>query len=242
MLGIAIEKTGIWNKSYKRLKTILKNKNLICCNGHEPSIYINFSDDFHDNNTNTLVLNRNVTNARDKVKMNKLLDELNILHPKTYYYPFLDLPKDKEECIIKPQFRGGMGRNIILTTFNKIKYPEEYDSCFIQQLIPFDREFRVIVFNGESIAAREKISDEVIKNRESSEIVLTAIKSLEDFAVEVAKRMKIDFCGADIGMYDGHYFVIELNSAPGISWDLARIIADKLQLLEMAWRLKKCVF
>ena len=166
----------------------------------------------------------------DKVMMNKKLDELKIRHPKSYYYPFDDLPNTEEECVIKGRF-GSRGNHLVFTTFNKIH--DIGDERYVQHYIPFEKEYRVGIYDNKVLGIREKIlSDNCrckkIKNARSCYYETRKIPKLNNFALNVAKGFDIDFTGIDIGDWKGKYIVIELNSSPTIGECWAKKIANIL--------------
>ena len=167
---------------------------------------------------------------RDKVLMNHKLDEFGILHPKTYYYPFDDLPNKRRKCIIKYRFGSG-GNHLIFTTFKKIDKNDLYDK-YVQVYIPFKKEYRVGIFDQKILGIREKIGDCKIKNSKSCYYATRHMPELADFALSIARKFDVEFTGIDIGLWNGKFIVIELNSSPTIGeyWasKIAKILIDKL--------------
>jgi glutathione synthase/RimK-type ligase-like ATP-grasp enzyme len=191
-------------------------------------IILNFGCDY--NRDDILVLNKKISHIRDKIMMNKLLDKYNIPHPKTYYFPFDNLPNTEDKCVIKDRF-GSMGNHLIFTTFNKIHkdIPDNYLSgmvsgttysvnseTYVQDYIPFEKEFRVGVDFKRVLGIREKIGSNKIRNSKTCEYKTVHSYTLSDFAWDVTKKFELDFVGIDIGMWLGTYMIIELNSAPTI--------------------------
>ena len=168
----------------------------------------------------------------DKVIMNKKLDELGRAHPKTYYHPFDDLPNTDEACVIKGRY-GSRGNHLIFAIFNEVKDFDLYNR-YIQDYIPFEREFRVAIIEKRILGIREKLLNEdcvcgKIKNSKSCYYeTRKEMPQLEKFAWDVFKQFNIKFTGIDIGLWNGQFIIIELNSAPSIGPDWAKIIANDM--------------
>ena len=104
-----------------------------------------------------IVLNEKISHITDKVRMNQLLDRYKIMHPKTYYYPFSNIPDTRERCVVKRRF-GQRGTGIKFTRFNKIYSIYGIDNkIYIQHFIPFEREYRVGITFRRILGVREKI-------------------------------------------------------------------------------------
>ena len=153
-----------------------------------------------------LVLNKNIEIQQDKFLMNKTLDKLKIPHPKTIYNNFIF--KDKNKVL-------------------KFYRSEE----FVQELMPFEHKYRVVVDWYGVIDIKEKIGTEIIKKY--SNTVWKKIKNdkLEAFALCVCSKMCVDFTGLDIGEIDDKFYVIELNSAPGLSDKTTKKLVNHLKKL-----------
>ena len=167
----------------------------------------------------------------DKVQMNKKLDELNIRHPKSYYYPFNNLPNSEEDCVIKGRY-GSRGNHLIFTTFDKINLNNLYDK-YVQNYIPFEAEYRIGVDFKRVLGIREKLPTEdcrchKIKNSKSCYYETRDIPKLSKLAEKVARKFQVDFTGIDIGRWNGKYIIIELNSSPTIGEYWARLLAEDL--------------
>ena len=192
---IFIIKTEIWGKSYKILEDMLgyyytpdfDKADLVFNMG------CNQSSSFEK-----IMINKRIDIMRDKIQMNILLDELDIRHPKTYYYPFNKLPKSKEECLIKKRF-GQRGTNVIFTTFNKLHIQNLYSDDYIQKYIPFEREYRVGIDFRRVLGIREKVGISKIRNSKSCVFeTIRGNKKLEKFAWKVKDKFNVDFTGIDI--------------------------------------------
>lgn len=161
--------------------------------------------------------------------MNKELDRLNIRHPKTYYFPFDDLPNNDNLCVIKSRY-GSRGNHLKFTRFRHVRH-YYMDDRYIQDYIPFEREFRIGVDWKRILGIREKILNDdcecrKIKNSKSCHYITRKdMPKLEKFAWKVFKKFNVEFTGIDIGMYNGKFIVIELNSAPTIG----EVWANKLK-------------
>ena len=213
-MSIGIRSGRIWGISKRLLITALGDY----YSEYNPTIYFNT----YGRNSNIMI---------DKVLMNKKLDEFGIPHPKTYYYPFDNLPYTEEECVIKHRF-GSRGNHLIFTTFNKIKNYDLNDK-YIQKYIPFEEEYRVGIFNQKVLGIREKIPNvdcrcSKIKNSKNCYYETRDIPNLRGFALYVSAKFDVEFTGIDIGVWNGKFIVIELNSSPSIGEYWARLITKDL--------------
>lgn len=202
----------MWRQSRKLLIEKLGDYH----DGHRAKLILNFGSDYSDDGV--IVLNGKIRHIRDKIIMNKLLDEYGILHPKTFYYPFRALNilyNQQSECVLKKRF-GSRGRGITFTTFNRLKIGKLDENDYVQFYIPFEREYRVCVDFKRVLGIREKIGDCKMKNSKTCSYITRHIDKLDKFALVITKQFKLDFTGIDIGEYNGNYYIIELNSAPTI--------------------------
>jgi len=178
-----------------------------------------------------IVINRFVECMKNKVIMNKRLDALNILHPKTYYYPFDNLPRNNRECVVKRRFGRG-GRHLRFSHFDVVNTQYLTENSFIQDYIPFEKEYRVIIDPFGVVGIKRKLGDAKIKNNDSGHWSLITYGNnynhLSRFAIDVCGRFGVDFAGLDIGKHNDEFYVIELNSAPGMSKIRASIFANNL--------------
>jgi len=218
---IYIMSSEIWAKSRKLLIERLGKY----YEDHEPKIVLNFVGNYR--NDDIKVLNGKIHHIQDKVEMNKLFDEYGILHPKTYYHPFDDLPNTNNECVLKKRF-GSRGKGIVFTTFDKIDKSSLTSNDYIQDYVPFDKEYRIGVTFKRVLGIREKIGNCRIRNSKTCKYITRHIDKLGDFAFSLAKQFELDFTGIDIGEWKGTYIVIELNSAPTIGPDWARKLKNDL--------------
>jgi len=226
-MGIYIVENGIWGKSRPLLLKALGS----FYNRDEYTLVLNFGCNiwFDDD---ICVLNKNTEVIYNKIRMNMMLDSLEIPHPKTYYFPFDNLPDTEEECVIK-KANSYKGKGVRFSKFNNIDIEEIDETYYIQHYIPFEREYRVGVDFRRVLGIREKIPIDAskitkIKNSLSCTYETVQNKRLSDFAFEILKKFKLDFCGIDIGEYCGNYIVIELNSAPTIGEYWAKLLAQDL--------------
>ena len=110
------------------------------------------------------------------------------------------------------------------------------DDRYIQHYVPFEKEYRVGIDWERVLGIREKISTDncKIKNSKSCYYKTRDIPELRKFAWKVFKKFDVEFTGMDIGLWNGKYIVIELNSTPTIGEYWARLIAeDLIKKLEM---------
>ena len=223
--GIYIKKSYIWGKSRKLVVNALGGY----YTSDFPFIFLNFVSNFDDNNI--IVLNKKVSHVQNKITMNKLLDEYQILHPKTYYYPFivmLSLYNKGVRCVVKNK-HSQRGRGVRFTRFNKIDIPNLTSDFYVQHFIPFDREYRVGIDFMRVLGVREKLGIAKCKNSKTCNyITIKDNTRLERFARDVAKKFEMDFCGIDIGEYNNNYYIIEINSAPTVGEVWARKLSNDL--------------
>jgi glutathione synthase/RimK-type ligase-like ATP-grasp enzyme len=226
-LKVGITPSGIWRESEKLLQyTLGRNYSPYLS---ECDVVLNtFAEHRILKHEDIKIINRNVRNIADKILMNKFLDYYEILHPRTFFYPFKKMPKyrsKKEKCLVKPR-KGCHGSRISLTTFENIreKLSKKY---YVQSFLPFEHEYRVVLFCDEIISIKEKVSKAEIKNQSNSKFRLLKVKNLglELFSKWVCKCLDVEFSGLDIGEIAGNFYVIELNAAPGITMKAARKIA-----------------
>ena len=227
MTGIYITRKKCWAKSRKLLIEALGEY----YNKETPSIILNFGNDYNSSIVDNCskILNNRIRHIKDKVDMNHLLDFHGIPHPKTYYYPFDGIPKTNEDCVLKGRF-SERARDITFTTFDKVVIYRP--NTYIQDYIPFDREYRACVDWKRVIGIREKMGDYKIRNSATCEYATRHIPALEILAKYVAEKFDVDFCGIDIGecikRHHSSYYVIELNSAPTIGPAWARKLKNDL--------------
>lgn len=208
--GIGIRYCYSWGKSYRIITNLLERKGLL---SDRPRLLLNFGSDF-DSDEMT-VLNKKISPMKDKIIMNKIFDEHNITHPKSFYYPFRHLPNDHIKCVVKTRF-GGRGRGILFTYFDQININSLDRDHYIQCYIPIDKEFRVVNFIH-NYRCREKIGSTRIKNSKSCRFKNFRNPRLEAFGKRICDVFEADYAGIDIGMYDNGLFAIEINSAAGIN-------------------------
>lgn len=228
MGGIEIIKHPVWGKSIRLLIQELGNY----YTEGKRKIVLNFGCNIPKNDT-IKILNRKISHIKDKIRMNRLLDEYKIRHPKTYYY-LDEMPLDSnEKCVIKKQF-SQRGNGIIFTTFNKIVGNITFYNMYVQEYIPFEREYRIGIDFKRILGVREKILkvDSYIRNSKTCNYTtIEGNRKLEKFATIVFNKFELDFCGLDIGEYNNKYIVIELNSCPTIGETWARKLSNDLKWL-----------
>ena len=98
---VYIRRSPTWEDSRAR---VLKALGDLYCE-EDPNIILNFSRDNEGDLPNCTVLNENIEIMKNKILMNKLLDDFSIPHPKTFYHPFKRLPRSKKkECVTKYEY------------------------------------------------------------------------------------------------------------------------------------------
>ena len=216
--GIGIKHTNSWHQSYKLITKIIHDNGL---HSDNPLIYLNFGRDYYGKRKH--VLNRKVEHISDKIRMNQLFDKYKIPHPKTYYYPFRDLPDCGDSCVIKQRYGRGKGRGVVFLNFNEIHRKALHNNMYVQDYIPFEKEYRVVNFIG-NFRCREKIGNSKIKNSDTCRYRNHRDSPLERFAKQVCYKFKIDFAGLDIGIYKKKMMMIEINSACGLNENSAHTL------------------
>ncbi len=224
---IYIKKINAWYKTRKIVVELLKERGYHTNNYDEARVVLNFGSNHHDDRK--IILNKDIDIMRDKIKMNGILDRAWVRHPKTFYYPFQDLPNMRNKCVIKNRY-GQMGNHQIFTTFKKAKKLLLNSNQYIQEFIPFEREFRVLVDHFGCFRATEKIGESDLRNSKSCRFkdVYGGYDDLREMGVQVAKIFGVDFVGFDIGYCNNRYWVIELNSAPSLSTRNAIVLVNNM--------------
>lgn len=94
------------------------------------------------------------------------------------------------------------------------------EEIFIQQYIPYDNDYRVIVLGGKSIGIMERIP---VKGEFRANISLGAkpssvdeksAKEVIELAEFTAKKLKCDYVGIDILRHESNLYVLETNFTP----------------------------
>jgi glutathione synthase/RimK-type ligase-like ATP-grasp enzyme len=140
---------------------------------------------------------------------------------------------------------SGQGGSGIVASFNLEHYQRingvEGRNYFYSPYIPFESEFRVHIFSGEVIKIFRKTlhsdpnpDDILIRNNDSCNFTRVDpsnfnSKRLVYFMETVANDLHISnyFLGLDIGLYNGRFYIIEGNSAPGLNEYTAEEYASK---------------
>lgn len=107
------------------------------------------------------------------------------------------------------------------------------------EYIPFDREYRVHVFNGKSIRISEKdFGSPIISsirsrgNRFKVEVAFSMrkpthpVRRIRRAAKAAVKALGLDFGAVDVLEKDGRAYVLEVNSAPGLGGSTPALYAD----------------
>ena len=225
--GIYFSKINAWFKTRRRIEKIIRERGYLADNPRDARVIVNFGGDNMRDDEDVIILNKNTSVMYDKIKMNRKLDEIQVLHPKTYYYPFANLPNTNKECVIKKR-NGQMGNHQIFTKFDRIEKSSLNSSDYIQEFIPFETEYRVVVDHRGVFRVTEKIGQAKLRNSKSCVFKDRFIPELYDLGSQVCNRMGVDFSGLDVGLYNGDYYIIELNSAPSLSERNCEVFAAHL--------------
>lgn len=165
----------------------------------------------------------------DKMKTLIALSDKGFNLPPTIPSPLNYVGKEDDFCreveflgypIIVKEVYGSMGKGVYiaknlqeltLLRSKLIKTPHLY-----QKFIGFGgRDIRVIVIGGRAIGAMERINDKDFR----SNVELGGIgvnyeleEELSKISEEVAKVLNLDYCGVDILVENGKYYISEVNS------------------------------
>lgn len=130
--------------------------------------------------------------------------------------------------VARPQHHLKCDNFYIIRTKNDLKKlaGKNTKNWYYSEVIPVEKEYRVLVFCGHVFAATEKkvfaTLEETIKfrkeNRPGSEARRPSLEILTDDANEIcvaaANAVSIDFGGVDLFISNGKYVVCEINSVP----------------------------
>jgi glutathione synthase/RimK-type ligase-like ATP-grasp enzyme len=160
-------------------------------------------------------------------KINQHLYDVN-LFPKSFYFSkeSKDFSLIKNEIgipfLIKPA-NGSNGKGVQLINtedeFNNYFEYNDYDCLIVQEFLDIDIECRVVVFEGESLGACKKISDNLAKNHtRGSSFEYLRDEELEKIAVNFAFKYGYGgVTGVDIvRTKSGKIYILESNNCPGL--------------------------
>lgn len=173
-----------------------------------------------------------VMRIRDKKAMKILFDQAGVLHP-----AWSDTEVPDVECVLKSNTHR---KGTMCKVTKKMKI--DFEKYYVEEFIPFEREFRVHVSFLRPIFSTEKI----LRRNHS-----TWIRNLDSctFKVEFEKpegwdnmikdcqwilhTADLDFAGFDIGYADGRFYFIEANTACGMGDKTRAAYTEELNRLTM---------
>ncbi len=96
--------------------------------------------------------------------------------------------------------------------------PEDVGKILIQNYMPIDSDFRVLVLGEEVLGVMKRSLAEGAIVSNIAKGGLTSSADLDPdvlaMAVKAARTMGLDFAGVDLLLHDGRPYVLEVNSAP----------------------------
>ncbi|MFP4476725.1 MAG: RimK family alpha-L-glutamate ligase [Desulfatibacillaceae bacterium] len=164
--------------------------------------------------------------AQNKIRQTALFELAGIPHPRTRVY----YGETQQEAILRDfalpfvakEPRGsarGEGVFRIESRAGLDAYLEDRHVAYIQELVPTDRDVRVVVIGGEARFAYWRIApkDGFCSNvSRGGRIGLDKVpRSAVRLAVETARRCRFDDCGMDVILSDGTPLVLEANMKYG---------------------------
>ena len=187
-------------------------------------------------------LNRNVN--FDKIEVHKILEENGILLPKIYDKNE-DMPDKTFPLLARKNFHS-KGRDIIYLKnkddLNKIN-PNRYD--YLIEYIKKTSEYRVHILKGFTTIVNVKVNgeddrNEIVRNRNKGwkqvEYNGEFRNKLVKIGEEVVDILDYDFAAIDIIRdKDNQFYVLEVNSAPGLEERKLKIYADYFLKEESKW-------
>jgi len=194
-------------------------------------------------------------NSRGKLVQMFLFSLNNILIPRTYYSPEYDEKKIRSAVsflrmpIIVKAARLGGGKAVYLAkSIDQIKHILKKNprmEIILQEFIPNDLEYRIMVLGGKAAVAEFKVRTQKKEFRNNAAVGAKEIfinikdvpRSLKETCVRAAKIMDIQVAGVDaIEGKDGKHYLTEVNSAPGLSLD----VEGSYELEELVKYLARC--
>jgi len=181
----------------------------------------------------------------NKIAQTELFELLGIPHPRTRIYygrkRYDEVEADfRYPFVAKTPVGSSQGKGVFLIRRPKelSAYLEEHNPAYVQELLPIQRDLRVVVIGGRVVHSYWRIHKEGdFRNNVSQggRISFDDIpgKALE-FAAKTARRCGFDEAGLDICEYGGGYCVLEANMVFGLegfremNMDIHGILAELL--------------
>jgi ribosomal protein S6--L-glutamate ligase len=198
---------------------------------------------------------RSRTNTRGKLVQMFQFSLHGLSIPKTYYSPEYDEGKIrsaiaflKMPTIVKATHLGG-GKMIYLAKnkaeLKRILSKHAETEMILQEFIPNDLEYRIMVFENKASVAEKKIRVNKKEFRSNSRFGTKEIfinmdevpQDLKKISARASQIMDIQVAGVDIIKgNNGKYYLTEINTAPGLSLD----VEESNELEELVKYLTQC--
>jgi ribosomal protein S6--L-glutamate ligase len=179
----------------------------------------------------------------NKIRQTALFELLGISHPRTRIYYGRDraariLEDFKLPVVAKTPLGSSQGRGVwlILGREPLHRYLDGHHPAYIQELLPVDRDLRIVLVGGRVIHAYWRIAESgEFRNNVSQGARISFADIPEEglrFAEDTAGRCRFEEVGLDICYCNERYYVLEANMVFGLEgfrrrgMDLLRILAD----------------
>ena len=219
--------TKIWSRSIKLLKRFFIE-----------DVLINTRSDFVDPKSSIFfIFNPYIEWIKDKIRMNQTLDSLQILHPPTFYSieDLLGTPDD-QLLVVKHRFES-KAEGIGFYLYSEIKDLSFSQDEYFQIFIPFEKEYRVLITKLGVISTKKKIPRSkcytpLYKNIKTCKYVTILNSKLEYFCKKIINKINVHFVGMDVGIHDHLFYLIELNSCPGLTPTTAEKLVNHFKIMK----------
>jgi ribosomal protein S6--L-glutamate ligase len=182
--------------------------------------------------------------GQNKVEMTRAFEIVCPEHvPHTEILPRTD---SAEETILSDftfpfvakQIRSSMGRGVYLIE-DKVdfrRYVQENGLLYVQELLPIDRDLRVVVVGREVVAAYWRIAPEGGFYNNVARGGTISFEDIPPQATElverVARDLDVDHAGFDVALVDGHPYLLEFNMRFGNEALRSRVVRTGRLVLE----------
>lgn len=176
-----------------------------------------------------------VAKAANKLESLRVLQEAGIHVPR-----FSTNPYDFGDATILGRRRSHTGGTDIRVFDGG--HTEGIFSDYFTEFVPSAREFRIHVFRGEVIGSQVKqwegegdVPDTPIRNHSRGWVFVPFVRSQpnrsrKDAAVSAVEALGLDFGAVDVlAGTDGNTYVLEVNTAPGLSERFLNLYADAIR-------------
>lgn len=161
--------------------------------------------------------------GHDKVEMTRVLEALYPAHVPTTLIR-ANTPANREEILdtftfpfVVKSVRSSMGLGVMRIDHHAqlVRYAAENDVLYAQELLPIDRDLRIVVIGKQVVGAYWRVAapgnwhNNVAQGgRVDYEHIPPAAINL---VLKVASKLGIDHAGFDVAVCAGHYFFFEFN-------------------------------